>query len=203
MSTVTPTISSNFYGFDYYEVAYTCLAVQYPVVNSSTFPNITMTDTKYREIASTIPVRNSPITQTVDELFTTSLSSRDVLTINDPRANNVITDNIGVEFYTTSWENSIDLCNLINDTHTHYINIPGIYSSENQLILAKQTLWDEWWNSLLSMRVDLSDYYLMGSTQPLEETGHVKFDYLKFKRKTNSSGSYHNIKNRHHILKCE
>jgi hypothetical protein len=165
MSPVTPIINTNFYGFDYYEVAYTCVGVQYPVLGDVIFPNITFSKAPYQELIANISVKDCPTPQTVDQLFTTSLSSRSTITINDIRANNIIADNIGIQFYTTNWEDSLILCDEINNAHTLNISIDGSYATAEQLELAKEQNWDTWWNTLLSMKVDLTDYFQMGDTQ--------------------------------------
>jgi hypothetical protein len=95
MANLQPTIDSNFYGFDYYEVAYTSLATQVPVVGNFKFPNLTFAnDPTYIKTLSSLQLANSATPTTIDQLFSQDIASKDVITIKDVRANNIITNNI-------------------------------------------------------------------------------------------------------------
>ena len=148
MSALTPTISSNYYGFDYYEVAYTCLGAQYPEVAYAckNSPNQEMSNTCVNNSnCSEIATFNFPN-------ISFKNPQRNVITINDIRANGVIPNSIGVEFYTKSYVDALDMCKSINYTHTH---------------IGNSDLWYKWWKALLYSNVPLRDFFQLGLSHSL------------------------------------
>jgi hypothetical protein len=160
MSTLNPTIPTRFYNFDYYEVAYTGLGTQYPVIGDVKFPNFTFANSpKYINAVTTTSLSGTPTPTTIDGLFTQSILNKDTINIKDTRANNIITNNIGLEFYTRNWEDSLNLCKEINYIHTYNANIPGTYPTEAQKKQAIHDKWQEWWDTLVSSGVNLDTFH--------------------------------------------
>ena len=149
MSALTPTISSNYYGFDYYEVAYTCLGAQYPEVayTCKSKPNKDVANTCIGSDCSEVVTFNFPNISFKNPL-------RNVITINDIRANDVIPNFIGVEFYTRSYYDALDMCKSINDIHTN---------------IGTADLWDKWWKSLLYSKVELREFFQLGLSHSIIE----------------------------------
>lgn len=168
MADLKPTIKTNFYGFDYYEVAYTCLATQHPALGNFKFPSLTFaSDSDYLSSLSS-NVQDTPSAQTIGQIFSQNIADRDVITINDVRANNVITNNIGVEFYTETWKNALDLCKDINTFHTWSVGVGGNYANEDQRSKVRRSLWNKWWKTMLYAEIDVSEFFQMGLKHSLE-----------------------------------
>jgi hypothetical protein len=142
MSPLTPTITGTSYGIDYYEAAYTCLGAQYPNIvgiDGLDFPKIAF-DTNLN------PAFNSSlgVDVNVDTL----------IQVNPNKALNLIKNQIGVEYYTTSWNTAIQLGKDINKQHTFY---------------GDEQKWNVWWKELLRQGANINDFLQLGISHDLDE----------------------------------
>ena len=170
MTSLNPTINTNFYGFDYYEVAYTALATQIPTLGNFKFPNLTFASgSAYLQALATVPVNNAPCVEKVGQTFSQNVVNKDVITINDNRAYNVIPNNIGVEFYTQSWKDALDVCKEINTFHTWKVDVGGNYPNDSQRSKVRRLLWNKWWKNILYAKIDISDFFQLGLQHSLDE----------------------------------
>lgn len=143
MSPITPSISGTTYGFDFYEAAYTCLGAQYPSVaklEGWEYPKIAFSTTSN-------PILSSNLATNID------LNGFYIILLNASVAHNILTNQIGVEFYTTSWKDAISLGKSINLQHTNY---------------GDEQKWNYWWKELVRQGVNLNDFYQLGISHTIE-----------------------------------
>lgn len=156
MATLRPTINTNTYGFDYYEVAYTCLATQYPVFCGINFPALTFaSDQAYRD---TLPILLPPCTETTNA----NTLQFDIIIMDDSRAYDIITNNIGIEFYTKSWDDVRTLYTDLNIAHTYGVGVGGNYTNNIQDQQARSASWEAWWKLVMLNDVPIDEFNLMG-----------------------------------------
>lgn len=161
MSTLSPTINTNTYGFDYYEVAYTCLATQYPAICNINFPAVTFaSDPIYRAALPTIlpPCTETTIVNTLE---------LDTIILDDSRAYDILTNNIGIEFYTKSWDDVRDLYTNLNEAHTYEVGAGGNYTNNIQDQQAISSSWITWWKLLMLNDIPIDEFNLMGVSYKL------------------------------------
>lgn len=181
MHQLTPIINTNFYGFDYYEVAYTSLTAQFPAAGGVNFPNVTFANPNgYTSQVSGATLNGAASPTNVGNQLLPNISSRDVIVINSNKIFNVMTNNMGIEFYTKSWKDAFSSCYYINNIHTYGTNINGSYSTAAQSQGARKIMADNWWYYLLSAgNTSLEDFNMMGLSHKVDTiTDETKTNFI-------------------------